>query len=65
MLKRVMPVEDNRRDHLLADSPGFPLQVILTGGERHDISQAESLLAPFHCTALARTKCQRALKADL
>lgn len=40
MLKRVMPVGDDRRDHLLVDLPGFPLQVILTGGERHDIFQA-------------------------
>lgn len=53
MLKRVMPVEDDRRDHPLVDSPGVPSQVILTGGERHDISQAESLLAPFYFIALA------------
>ena len=33
--------------HLLVDALGFPLRFILTGGERHDITQAESLLAPF------------------
>ena len=37
--------------HPLVDALGFPLQFILTGGERHDISQAESLLAPFHFDA--------------
>ncbi|MXY92880.1 MAG: hypothetical protein F4047_15050 [Caldilineaceae bacterium SB0670_bin_27] len=70
MLKRVMPVGDDRRDHcriverkrdalLIVDSPGLPLQFILTGGERRDISQAESLLAPFYYTALARTNVDR------
>lgn len=45
MLKRVMPVGDDRRDHcriveqqrdahLLVDPLDFPLQFILTGGER-------------------------------
>lgn len=70
MLKRVMPVGDDRRDHcriveqqrdahLLVDSPGLTLQFILTGGERRDISQAESLLAPYYYTALARTSVNR------
>ena len=33
--------------HPLVDALGFPLRFILTGGERHDITQAASLLAPF------------------
>ena len=37
--------------HLLVDALGFPLRFILTGGERHDLTQAESLLAPFHFDA--------------
>ena len=37
--------------HPLVDALGFPLQFILTGGERHDISQAELLLAPVHSYA--------------
>ena len=37
--------------HHLVDALGLPLQFILTGGERHDLSQAESLLAPFHFDA--------------
>ncbi|MDE0312842.1 MAG: IS5 family transposase [Caldilineaceae bacterium] len=42
--------------HLLVDAPGFPLQFILTGGERHDLSQAETLLAPFHFDAVIAEK---------
>ena len=42
--------------HLLIDALGFPLQFILTGGERHDLSQAESLLAPFHFDAVIADK---------
>ena len=42
--------------HLLVDALGFPLQFILTGGERHDLSQAESLLAPFHFDAVIADK---------
>ncbi len=42
--------------HLLVDAPGFPVQFILTGGERHDLSQAESLLAPFHFDAVIADK---------
>ena len=42
--------------HLLVDALGFPLQFILTGGERHDLSQAESLLAPFHFDAVIAAK---------
>ncbi len=42
--------------HLLVDALGFPLQFILTGGERHDLSQAESLLAPFHSDAVIAGK---------
>ena len=42
--------------HLLVDALGFPLQFILTGGERHDFSQAESLLAPFHFGAVIADK---------
>lgn len=34
--------------HLRVDTPSSPLQFILTGGERHDFCQAESLLAKFH-----------------
>ncbi|MCY3899278.1 MAG: transposase [Caldilineaceae bacterium] len=42
--------------HLLVDALGFPLQFILTGGERHDLSQAESLLAPIHYDAVTVEK---------
>ena len=42
--------------HLLVDALGFPLTFILTGGERHDMSQAESLLAPFHYDAVIADK---------
>ena len=42
--------------HLLVDALGFPLRFILTGGERHDITQAESLLAPFHFDAVIADK---------
>ena len=42
--------------HLLVDALGFPLQFILTGGERHDLSQAESLLAPFDFDAVIADK---------
>ena len=42
--------------HLLVDALGFPLQFILTGGERHDLSHAESLLAPFHFDAVIADK---------
>ena len=33
--------------HVLVDSLGNPLHILLTGGQRHDVSQAESLLADF------------------
>lgn len=33
--------------HILVDALGYPLRFILTGGERHDSTQAEALLAPF------------------
>ena len=33
--------------HLVVDALGYPLRFILTGGERHDLTQAEALLAPF------------------
>ena len=42
--------------HLLVDALGLPLKFILTGGERHDMSQAESLLAPFHFDAVIADK---------
>ena len=42
--------------HLLCDAQGLPLQFILTGGERHDLSQAESLLAPFNFDAVIADK---------
>ncbi|MCY3902689.1 MAG: transposase [Caldilineaceae bacterium] len=42
--------------HLLVDALGFLLQFILTGGERHDLSLAESLLAPFHFDAVIADK---------
>ena len=38
--------------HLLVDALGFPLQFSLTVRERHDLSKAESLLAPFHFYAV-------------
>ena len=37
--------------HLLVDALGFPLRFIVTGVERHDLTQVESLLAPFHFDA--------------
>ena len=42
--------------HLLADTLGYPLEFILTGGERHDMSQVESLLAPFQFDAVIADK---------
>ncbi len=42
--------------HLLVDALGFPLRFILTGAERYDITQAESLLAPFHFEAVIADK---------
>ena len=42
--------------HLLVDALGFPLRFILTGAERHDLTQAESLLAPFHFDAVIADK---------
>ncbi len=33
--------------HILVDALGYPLRFILTGGARHDITQAENLLASF------------------
>ena len=42
--------------HLLVDALGFPLKFILTGGERHDMSQAESLPAPFDFDAVIADK---------
>ena len=42
--------------HLLVDALGFPLQFSLTAGERHDLLQAESLLAPFHFDAVIAAK---------
>ena len=37
--------------HLLVNALGFPLQFILNGGERYDISQVESLLVHLHFDA--------------
>ena len=34
--------------HLLVDALAFPLHFTLIGGEHFDLSQAESLFAPFH-----------------
>ena len=34
--------------HLLTDALGYPLRFVLTGGERHDITQAPALLPPGH-----------------
>ncbi|MYH62393.1 MAG: transposase [Caldilineaceae bacterium SB0675_bin_29] len=42
--------------HLLVDALGFPLKFILTGGERHDMTQAEALLAPFDSDAVIAGK---------
>jgi transposase len=33
--------------HILVDGLGYPLRFILTGGQRHDITQAEALIASF------------------
>lgn len=40
------------KTQLLVPALCFPPEFILTGAERHDISQAESLLAPFHFDAV-------------
>ena len=42
--------------HLLVDALVFPLKFILTGSERHDMSQAELLPAPFHFDAIIADK---------
>ncbi len=42
--------------HLLVDALGLPLKFILTAGERHDMTQAESLLAPFDFDAVIADK---------
>ena len=34
--------------HIVADARGHPLRFSLTGAERHDVTQAEPLLAPLH-----------------
>jgi transposase len=33
--------------HILVDGLGYPLRFILTGGQRHDITQAETLIDSF------------------
>lgn len=33
--------------HLLVDGLGYPFHILITAGQRHDISQAETLLADF------------------
>ncbi|MCB8954088.1 MAG: IS5 family transposase [Ardenticatenales bacterium] len=33
--------------HVVVDALGNPLQYILTGGQRHDVTQAEALLEPY------------------
>ena len=33
--------------HIVVDALGNPLKFILTGGERHDVTQARALLEPF------------------
>ena len=42
--------------HIVVDAFGFPLRFSLTGGERHDVTQAEPLLAPlqFGCAIADR-----------
>ena len=42
--------------HIVVDALGFPLRFSLTGGERHDVTQAEPLLAPlqFGCAIADR-----------
>ena len=33
--------------HIVVDALGNPLKYILTGGQRHDVTQAQALLIPF------------------
>ena len=42
--------------HIVVDALGFPLRYSLTGGERHDVTQAEPLLVPlqFGCAIADR-----------
>jgi len=44
------------KNHLLVEALGFPLKFILTGVERHDMTQAESLLPPFDFDAVIADK---------
>ena len=46
----------SRMINLFVDALGFPLKFILAGGQRHDMSQAESLRAPFHFDAVIADK---------
>ena len=48
--------EPGSQDPSPVDALGFRLPFILTGDERHDLSQAESLLAPFHFDAVIADK---------
>ena len=40
----------------MCDALGNPLRFILTGGERHDCTQAQALLAGFHAHAVLADK---------
>ena len=42
--------------HIAVDSLGNPLRFILTGGEKHDAPQAESLIEGFEANALIADK---------
>lgn len=43
--------------HLLVGALGLPLQFIMTEGELHEMSQAESLLVPFDFDAVTANRC--------
>ena len=42
--------------HITVDALGNPLKIILTGGERNDITQAEALIEPFEFDNLLADK---------
>jgi hypothetical protein len=42
--------------HAVCDALGHPLRFIVTGGERHDCTQAQALLDGFHAQAVLADK---------
>jgi len=50
------------KTHAVVDALGNPLAIRLTGGQAHDIPQAEALLA--HCDIAFNSRRSRARRAD-